>query len=485
MLSGFFLLISVLYSLPIANSCHKIITEYTNGLVNERKKTETMGAAEVFKSYRMKESLTQDVLDKNIEKSIFSVEKDYLLSGNIIVPANCTLEFKGGKISGDYTITGQNTCIIGNVKFSPEVRFKGTFNNIQTVNVDWFVDEYKSNVDCSGGIRSAITLAKLARTSLSFGAGVSSAAEKYYCNRGEFDVSCLVINGNGATIVGTGNYSMFIVDGDCHIQDLKIGKYPYQDGSSNKDYGNASIICRNNHQMVFDNVIVDGFHYGFKLDAAWNVVINSCVTRRCSVGIASNGKSVNNNINNSRITGIICGIEADGISEGWMISDNLIIGATGVSVKNHANTIIKGNIIDLCKNYAIEIDQNSPGLLIDNNYMAVTNGGSAIIKIGGQQIKNDEDQMVSVTNNILKGYGELSEHSGVLVTSGKYKHIKVSGNHIRAKDLKYGLYVDTGTSITTLFVRDNVVEGNVNEPAVRIKGIVTNRFVTDNVKSKL
>ena len=429
--------------------------------------------------------LTQKLVNKETANSVFNIEKDYSLSEDVKLPANCRLYFNGGTLSGNHKVIGLCTEIFGDVKISPDVRFEGTFNNIETVYVDWFVRDYRANVDCSDGVRSAIALAKIARSSLSFGGSVSGKAEKYYCTVGGFDVSGLTIYGNGSWITGVGNYDMFVIDGDCQISDLHINKYPYQDGTSNRDFGNSAIVCKNNYHVKFDNVRIDGFHIGFMLDAAWNVVINGCSTHRCSVGIKSKGLSVNNNVTNSRISGTKCGIDLNGISEGWMISDNLIIGATGLCVTNHANTIIKGNIIDLCKNYAMVIEQNCPGLLIDNNYMAVTKGGSAIIKIGGQQIKNDEDQMVSITNNILKGYGELSEHAGVMVTSGKYKHIKVSGNHIRAKALKYGLYVDTGASITTLFVRDNVVEGNVNEPAVSIKGIVTNRFVTDNVKTKL
>lgn len=410
------------------------------------------------------------------------IQHNYVLAEDILVPSNCTLEFDGGSISGEHRIKGQYTCIRGDVAFSDNVGFEGSFNNIPTVFIDWFVRDYKENVDCSEGIKKAISLAKLARTSMSFGGVVSVASAKYYCSSGSFDISGLNIYGNGSALVGIGDYDMFVVDGDCQIRDLHINKYPYQDGVTEYDYGNAAITCRGNHQMKFSNVFVDGFHYGFLLDAAWNVVIDGCNTYRCSVGIGSRGLSVNNNLCNNRIQGSICGIEANGVSEGWMISDNLIIGETGISITDHANTIIKGNIIDLCKDYAIGINKNCPGLLIDNNYLAIKKGGKAIININSQDIKNDEDQMISITNNVMRGYGSIQGNAGVSITSGRYKHLKISGNHIKSGSLQYGISIGKDVSIGALYVRDNVVEGLDNKQAVSIIGSVKNKFISDNVK---
>lgn len=417
--------------------------------------------------------------------SIFIIQHDFVLAENISIPENSILEFDGGSLSGEYTITGNNTEIRGYVRIMPDISFAGTFNNIETVFVDWFISDYKANEDCSNSIRKAISLAKQAHASLTFGGYVSDKARKYYCNSGNFDVSGLVINGNGATIISVGNFDLFIVDGYCKCRDIQIGKYPYQDDSSTNSFKNTAIMCKNNHQMKFENVFVDGFHYGFLLDAAWNVVIDACNTYRCSVGVGSKGLSVNNNIHNSRISGTVCGIDVKGVSEGWMISDNVIIGSTGLRFTNHANTIIKGNIVDLCSKYAMEIIGNCPGMLIDNNYMAIEKGGESIIIISSQDIKNNEDQMISITNNILRGYDSMKGETGISVTSGKYKHIKIMGNHIKSNDLKYGISIDKDVSIGTLFMRDNVVEGKENIPPVRIQGKITNRFFSDNVKTRL
>lgn len=439
-----------------------------------------------------KNLLTQDMFLSEISDNrdpniniVFYIQQDFVLAEDITIPVNSVLDFDGGSINGSYTLKGQYTCIRGNVALSPDVKFDGTFNNIPTVYVDWFIRDYKANVDCSEGIRKAITFAKLARTSLSFGGLVSTNAAKYFCTSGNFDISGLVVNGNGSWIVGIGDYNMFTVNGDCHLSDLHINKYPYQDGSSNVDYNNIAITCKNNHHMEFDNISIDGFHFGFILEKAWNVVIIGCNTYRCSVGVGSRGLSVNNNICNCRLEGSVCGIEVLGISEGWMISDNLIIGATGINLTNHANTIIKGNIIDFCKNYAIRMNQNCPGVLIDNNYMAVEGGGLAIIDINSQDIKNNEDQMISITNNIMRGYGLIQGIAGVGISKGKYKHIKICGNHIKSGDLPYGVSIGKDVRIGTLYFRDNVVEGKDNNQTFSIKGIVSNMFVSDNIKTGL
>lgn len=187
------------------------------------------------------------------DNTIFVIQHDYVLAENILVPSNCVLEFEGGSISGNHTIMGQYTCIRGDVYFASDVSFEGTYNNITTVYIDWFVREYKVNVDCSDGIRKAISLAKHARTSLSFGGVVSRSSAKYYCSSGGFDISGLVVYGNGSEIGGIGNYNMFVVDGDCQVRDLRINKYPYQNAATECDYGNAAITCRDNHRMKFYN----------------------------------------------------------------------------------------------------------------------------------------------------------------------------------------------------------------------------------------
>lgn len=43
--------------------------------------------------------------------TIYVIQYDFILGENITVPANCVLEFDGGSVSGEHTLTGQNTII--------------------------------------------------------------------------------------------------------------------------------------------------------------------------------------------------------------------------------------------------------------------------------------------------------------------------------------------------------------------------------------
>lgn len=72
--------------------------------------------------------LTQDMI--NEANTIYIIHYDYTLKEDITIPANCVLEFDGGSISGEHTITGQNTGIeAGLVKiFGTDVAFGGNWN---------------------------------------------------------------------------------------------------------------------------------------------------------------------------------------------------------------------------------------------------------------------------------------------------------------------------------------------------------------------
>lgn len=432
--------------------------------------------------------------------TIFVIKYDFTLTDNVNIPANSILYFEGGSISGDYTIIGDLTCINGFVKFANNVSFEGTYNNIPTVYVDWFVTNYSANTDCSEAIRKAISLAKLARTSLTFGGSVSDVAEKYYCTSGNFDISGLVINGNGSWIVGVGDYNMFIVDGNCCVRDLHINKFPYQDSTQVANLSNFAIKCTKNHNMKFDNVLIDGFYYGFILDAAWNVIIDGCSTYRCNVGVEGrfnnnyNGntvskQTVNNNICNSRISGDKYGINCVGISEGWIITNNIIVSGNGTGIKldNFANIIIKGNIIDLCKKHGIEIVRNSPGVIIEGNYIATRAGGGTIVDIYAQSyvsMNPAEDQIISVINNTIRCYG-VPISSAIKVSEGTYKHIRICNNHIKGVNLSYGVEIASNSTVTVLFVKDNVVEGTARDLPTHIANVVTNKIEENNIKLTL
>lgn len=82
-------------------------------------------------------TLTQSMINKN--NTIYIIQYDFTLGEDIIIPANCVLEFNGGSISGAYTLTGNNTCI--NAKnigiFGSDILFDGVWNVVKVL-ANWF-----------------------------------------------------------------------------------------------------------------------------------------------------------------------------------------------------------------------------------------------------------------------------------------------------------------------------------------------------------
>lgn len=84
-----------------------------------------------------KNVLTQAMMsDAN---TIYVIQYDFTLGENITVPANCVLEFEGGSISGEHTLTGVNTGIVaqGVTIFNTDVVLDGTWN-LSKLDIRWF-----------------------------------------------------------------------------------------------------------------------------------------------------------------------------------------------------------------------------------------------------------------------------------------------------------------------------------------------------------
>ena len=89
------------------------------------------------KVYLTGSTLSQSMMSK--ENTIYVVKDDLTLSEDVTIPANCVLEFEGGSIGGNKTLTGANTGIeAGLVKiFSTDVTLAGSWN-VCSFNAIWF-----------------------------------------------------------------------------------------------------------------------------------------------------------------------------------------------------------------------------------------------------------------------------------------------------------------------------------------------------------
>ena len=434
----------------------------------------------------MVNTLTQDMFYKGAVGSrvpntntIFVIQYDYELAEDITIPSGCVLEFAGGSISGAYILTGNKTKILGtNVYINPEVSFAGTFV-INTVYVDWFINNRADGVYIDNALTKAIQLAKLALTSLTFGGNVDQNI-CYKCIVGGFDVSGLTIYGNGSLIFALDNVtSLFVSRSSVCIKDLKMSAYPYPSASAPTSKVAISISEYNGFGIVIDNCEFDGFYRGISVDRVWNLNITNNDFLRCVFGIYSEGLSVNNRIVNNTIrvntdvTDSRC-IYINGLTEGWIISNNTLLGGDyGIMLNNCANVIISNNIMDLQQLVCIKTISNCAGLFITGNYFGLNEGGNSIISCERQSYQNNEDTALFIENNNFKGYGDGPIVGFINLNSYNSKCWIIRGNTFKTTNRLNDRILPIGSQdnifeITCLIFKDNFYDvytpGGADEP---------------------
>lgn len=112
----------------------------------------------------LKNILTEDMMPYG--NTIYVIRWDYYLNGDVTVPENCILEFDGGSINGNYTITGQNTGINAELVkiFSSDVILDGTWNAVEAY-PEWFGAVGDGVTDCSDAIQRAVDFFNVIRFS--------------------------------------------------------------------------------------------------------------------------------------------------------------------------------------------------------------------------------------------------------------------------------------------------------------------------------
>lgn len=99
--------------------------------------------------------LTQAMINR--PNTIYVIQHDFTLGEDITVPANCILEFDGGSISGEHTLTGTNTGInAGLVKiFGTDVTLAGTWDVFEAY-PEWFGAVGNGTIDDAISINKAV-----------------------------------------------------------------------------------------------------------------------------------------------------------------------------------------------------------------------------------------------------------------------------------------------------------------------------------------
>lgn len=220
-------------------------------------------------------TLTQNMINKS--NTIYIIQYDFTLGENITVPANCVLLFEGGSISGEHTITGQNTGIeAGLVKiFNTDVTLAGTWN-ITEAYPEWIGATNDINTDSYNAIQKCID---------AFDIVVLSAMYK--------SNSTISIK-TGDKIIGKSTYTVGIKFDDsvnigitqkssstlraCILKDFQIHKDTKTSNSSGILFSSAS-------ETSIENVSVVRFTYGFDLNSFYICTISRCNFVACDYGI--------------------------------------------------------------------------------------------------------------------------------------------------------------------------------------------------------
>lgn len=431
-----------------------------------------------------KEVIVRSIDEITLPNIIYKIVSDIDLNNTTLtLPANCTLDFQGGSFSNG-TIIGSNTRFSGNIKLDTTLTFSGTYL-LDTVNVDWFYTTRGS--DASPYIQAALDFAKLIKASVTFGNKLTSG----YIIKTTLNCDVPII-GNNARLSST-TVGVLNCKNECSIENLYIDFYPYQGAS---DVTDNKVIAINiggetsTYNHYINNVTIDGFYYGIVMTNSWNLRCSNLRIIRTRIGIQAYGKCVNNSIVNANIdckgTNSICIAFNDEVdhaastylSEGWTISNSILTSAQyGIFGVNMSNTFISNCIIDLCSKNAIKFSLNSLNIRIIDNYLACLANGIDVINFSGQNVLNNEDAGIIISNNTIKSYySDSGACNGINIGEGTYESIYILGNTI--SNLGGIGIVSLNGEITHINVSNNRFKINAGGYFYVLKA--TNKYIANN-----
>lgn len=220
--------------------------------------------------------LSSDVF--NSENTIYVIKYDFTLNEDITIPSNCILQFDGGSISGEHTITGQNTGIeAGLVKiFGIDVAFAGDWN-IKEIYPENFGVKGDGISDDTDAFQSAIEFATKSSTHSGCTIRLRNACYivngvtlKPLVNIVGLNIGESVLKANTACekvifIPHTSafnrieNLSIAAESLELNVDGIDIEYYNNAEGFANpfgalRGYPYKDNICTNLHELVFNNI---------------------------------------------------------------------------------------------------------------------------------------------------------------------------------------------------------------------------------------
>lgn len=278
-----------------------------------------VGAAENSSSQAV---LTQDYFKQ--KNTVYTIEKDFKLGGDITLPEGCELEFRGGSISGNYSIKGQSTRIdAGLMKlFGSQVKLVGTWNVVE-VYPEWFGAAESGNGDDGIAIRKAVALGK------------TVVLTSYYRVKStiRLEEPIDIVGRNHSTILYTGDSRCFEINGPrIRLSDFDI--LGAEDVSSIRKNTCGIYIgleaAPSARECRLDNLNIRHFRIGLLTHNTWIDTFTNVSIRRNTVGVLVEYTS-------NAINFMACDIDAN-LETGIMI-DTTVMGLNIV----FDNCCIEGN----------------------------------------------------------------------------------------------------------------------------------------------
>lgn len=146
---------SILDNVTLGGTWKESSYDLVEEVVADKAPGDGMGRIILRKDKTFAEQLTQ-------ENTIYVIRYDFVLDGDVTIPANCVLQFEGGSISGAYNITGNNTGIqAGLVKiFDTDITIAGSWN-VSEAYPEWFGADGKETTVANLMITKASQLGKI------------------------------------------------------------------------------------------------------------------------------------------------------------------------------------------------------------------------------------------------------------------------------------------------------------------------------------
>lgn len=244
---------------------------------------------------------------------------------------------------------------------------------------------------------------------------------------------------------------------------------------------------------LITNCTIRNFGIGVKLAKTWNFTMTKTSIVAYNQGLLVYGKSINNIVDDCRITSVdetATGIEntigvyfsaEEDWNEGWMISNTLIYGfGTLIKAQKMSYVGLTNCILDHAKKRAISLEEvggrPSGGWLISNNYIATDSAPSSCILIENYSTLTNSTSGNTIIGNRILDY--TGGKSAIHIVNGS-KHNVISNNTIRGFENAVNNLDDT-----------TLIAGNVSSIVTNLEAYkgkfnsTSSAYVVDNIEAE-